>query len=147
MLGQKRTASHLDAVESESCFPFFSPRDKELYDMERDVLARVVYKQHCAFRRIDILDRIKAVVRLMDKLSSSPSEMFHKSELLLVAVHRASERFFQQLTMGLMIPMSSVCLGSLARVSEIIQRIPKNISSVTNIAGIDDDDCGEPLDR
>jgi hypothetical protein len=108
------------------------------------VLARVVYKQHCALRRIDILDRVKAVVRLIDKFLANPADMLPNISMIIVTVERASERFFQQLTKGLMIPMSTVCLGSLARISEILKRIPPGggMHSV-----LECDDVGERVER
>jgi hypothetical protein len=148
MIGMKRGLNELDP--SQHCYPFFSPRDKDLFELERDVLARIVYKQHCAFRRINIIDRVKAVVRLLDKLLVSPKDMLSKLPTVVTALERASERFFQQLTMGLMIPISTVCLGSLARVAEIIKRIPNQISNpgtVTQEYFVYDDDEGIQIER
>lgn len=91
--------------------------------IERDLLARIVLKQHCAYRRIDIIDRLKNVVKGVDSLLESGDMNAHLIEKLRKPTQRASERFFQQLSMGLMIPMSVVCLGALGRISTLIERL------------------------
>jgi hypothetical protein len=96
---------------------------RELLMIERDLLARIVLKQHCAYRRIDIIDRLKNVVRGVDSLLESGDMNAQLIEKLRKPTQRASERFFQQLSMGLMIPMSVVCLGALGRISTLIERL------------------------
>ena len=135
-----------DLVQSST---FESQRDLDLFEVERNILGRVVYKNKAQFRRNDILERVKVVVKHMDQLLSHPSTRVHSA--LLSCIRAASERFFQQLTMGLMIPMSMVCVGALGRVFEILHRMPLSPQpdSMRKVSGSCDTDYddGVPVDR
>ena len=135
--------------------PFPSERDHEMFMIERDLLARIVLKQHCAYRRIDIMDRIKTVVKALDQYLRNPDFDIERCEKLRRLINIASERFFQQVSMGLMIPMSTVCLGALGRLSALLDRITnsKGVNDhIPNILGSQytchaDDDDGIRIDR
>ncbi len=130
---------------------FASVKDHELFMIERDILARIVLKQHCAYRRIDIIDRIKTVVKALDQFLREPHHKWRNSEHLRRLIRQAAERFFQQLSMGLMIPMSATCLGTLGRLMAILDRDTacntdkKVISSACGM--FDDDDEGVKIER
>ena len=120
--------------------PFASKRDFEMCEIERNILARVVYKSTSQFKRNEILSRLKVVVKFVDLL------ILQKDSNLIPNVSRtvkiASERFFQQLSMGLMIPMSLVCVASLGRLFEILSR-----ATVPILMDDDGPDDGVPVDR
>ena len=126
--------------DKENFIPFLNLREKELFEVDRNILARAVYKNHYQFRRIDILDRIKNLVKVIDSFLSS-ADITHIPKLLK-ATELAAERFFQQLSMGLMIPMSITIVAAIGRIAEIARRVPQ-VMNVTN----DDDDYGVPVDR
>jgi hypothetical protein len=153
MTTRKRQIHEIDASSTSSSAMFASVKDHELFMIERDVLARIVLKQHCAYRRIDILDRIKTVVKALDQFLREARHKSWNSEHLRRLIRQASERFFQQLSMGLMIPMSATCLGSLGRLMAILDRgtacntDKKVISSVCRGMLDDDDDEGVKIER
>ena len=112
-----------------------------MFEIERNILTRIVYKNHYQFRRIDIIDRVKMLVKALDELyvrndtASIPQ--------LLRAVEWASERFFQHVTMGLMVTLSMTCIASLARIAEILRRVP---AKPTHMSIVDGDE-GVPIAR
>jgi hypothetical protein len=70
-------------------------------------------------------------------------------EKLIVSIHSASERFFQQISMGLMLPISMVCIASLARISALVNTMTfRNLdaASVYHLNGFELDE-GEPVER
>ena len=132
----------LESEQSSESGTFFgSLRDKEMFEIERNILTRIVYKNHYQFRRIDIIDRVKMLVKALDELyvrndtASIPQ--------LLREVEWASERFFQHVTMGLMVTLSMTCIASLARIAEILRRVP---AKPTHMSIVDGDE-GVPIAR
>ena len=125
---------------------FASTRDREMFDIDRSILARIVYKNQYQFRRLDILDRVKTLVKQLDEFTVTGNKGM--IPMIIESAQLASERFFQHMSMGLMLPMSMVCLGSLGRVVEIVRRIPQ-VGVVTVTAGHSsmDDDEGIPIER
>ena len=152
MTMKKRQAHEIDGISVSSFAPFASEKDHELFIIERDLLARVVLKQHCAYRRIDIIDRIKSVLKGLDRFLSHPQTRAGQTDGLHRLIGHAAERFFQQLSMGLMIPMSTVCLGAFGRLTAILHRInlKANGNIPLNISGLGytiDEDEGIQIDR
>jgi hypothetical protein len=111
----------LDSVEEPGAGVFASLRDKELFEIERNILARFVYKNQYQLRRIDILERVKELVKDLDEflIRADPKMV----DQLLEKIKFASERFFQNITMGLILPISMVCVASMARIAEILQKL------------------------
>ena len=130
------TKRHLKGV---AFSPFLCERDIDLFQIERNILARIVYKNTAQYRRNEIMNRIKAVVKVSDKLMQDGNDKLVPHLLQLIKI--ASERFFQQLSMGLMIPISMVCVGCLARLYELLRRLPYNSPVLL------EQDEGEPVDR
>lgn len=124
MTSRKRPLDDSEAKSSSSRSAGVLPdRDRELLMIERDLLARIVLKQHCAYKRIDIIDRLKQVVKAVDTLLTGALVNSQQTVKLRIATERASERFFQQMSMGLMIPMSVACLGALGRIRKLLERL------------------------
>lgn len=143
-MSRKRPLEELDS-RSQSA-PFLTQRDKELFEIDRNILARVIYKIHFQYHRIDLLERLKTLVKLVDEFLMLVSVSMIPQ--LIEAIEKAAERFFQQLSMGLMITQSMTCVGALARLSEILRRIPVAHSKVSDRTQFEDEfDEGIPVDR
>lgn len=153
MAPKKRQAREVDGISAHSFAPFASEKDHELFIIERDLLARVVLKQHCAYRRIDIVDRIKSVLKGLDQFLNHPQTREEQIYALNRLIGYAAERFFQQLSMGLMIPMSIVCLGAFSRLTAILYRMKfgkANGNIPLSLSGLGytiDEDEGIQIDR
>lgn len=119
-------------------FPFSSRRDKELFDLERNLLARIVYKNQYQFRRIDFLDRLKKLVKDLDEFMVCNDPLIIAP--LLNTITLASERVFQSIAMGLIVPICMVCVAALARLAEILQKCTQ-LSNENNL------DEGVPIER
>jgi hypothetical protein len=63
---------------------------------------------------------------------------------ILQLVDIASERFFQQLTMGLMVPLSITCVAAIARLGDTLRRTTPKLEA---LSGIQTDDEGEFIAR
>jgi len=122
--------------------PFLSERDRELFEVDRNILARIVYKNQYQFRRIDILNRVKHLVKSIDLFLKTGDMSLVPSILQLVDI--ASERFFQQLTMGLMVPLSITCVAAIARLGDTLRRTTPKLEA---LSGIQTDDEGEFIAR
>jgi hypothetical protein len=130
----------------DGCVFFASQRDKEMFDIDRSVLGRIVYKNQYQFRRLDIIDRVKDLVKQLDEFYATGNMSMIQSIIALAQL--ASERFFQQMSMGLMLPISMVCLGSMGRIVEIVRRIPVVDAGTVIVAHSSmDDDEGIPIER
>lgn len=129
----------------DGCVFFASQRDREMYDIDRSVLGRIVYKNQYQFRRLDIIDRVKALVKQLDEFYATGNISMKQS--IIASAQLASERFFQQMSMGLMLPISMVCLASLGRVIEIVRRIPEVDGTVIVAYSSMADDEGIPIER
>jgi len=154
MATKKRSANEMQGSSSSLPAPFSSEKDYELFIIERDLLARIVLKQHCAYRRIDIIDRMKTVLKALDQcLQKPPQTRTAEIPHLRRVIERAAERFFQQLSMGLMIPMSTVCVGVLGRLLAILNRVNVDTATRTMPSSFSghgyelDRDEGIPIDR
>ena len=123
-MSRKRPFQDGNQSSASSCqsIPFKTVRDYELFEIDRNILARMVYKSHYQYRRIDIFDRLKRLIKLADEFLSSRAVDLVPH--LISATERAAERFFQQMSMGLMITQSMTCLAALGRLMEILRRIP-----------------------
>ena len=128
--------------EGTSLHAFLSERDRELFEVDRNILARIVYKNQYQFRRIDILNRVKHLVKSIDLFLKTGDMSLVPSILQLVDI--ASERFFQQLTMGLMVPLSITCVAAIARLGDTLRRTPSKLEA---LSGIQIDDEGEIIAR
>lgn len=129
----------------DGCVFFASQRDREMFDIDRSVLGRIVYKNQYQFRRLDIIDRVKALVKQLDEFYATGNMSMKQS--IIASAQLASERFFQQMSMGLMLPISMVCLASLGRVVEIVRRIPEVDETVIVTYSSMADDEGIPIER
>jgi hypothetical protein len=142
-MAKKRSLGDDSSDISQSAFQ--SERDRELFEVDRNILARVAYKNQYQFRRIDVLDRVKQLVKVVD--------MFMKTadlSLIPTLLHRiniASERFFQQLRMGLMVPLSMTCVAALARLADIVRRIPHISEGAPGAPPYEFEDEGERIER
>ena len=124
--------------EAKCASPFATVRDKELFEIERNILARFVYKNQYQFRRIDILERVKRLVKELDEfLVRGDLKMV---DPMLETIALASERFFQNISMGLVLPISMVCVASMARLAEILRKVPRTIQPTGVIPGLSRDD-------
>lgn len=133
-----RKRSHCDEPSRST---FHSEHDRELFELDRNVLSRIVYKNQYQFRRIDILDRVKVVIKMIDLfLKTGDSSLV---PLLLERIYIASERFFQHVAMGLMLPLSLTCVAALARLGDILRRVPRKMESDSAF----DSDEGEIISR
>lgn len=149
MSKRKRSLEQLHSNEVKSSSVLFNTeRDHEAFLIERDLLARIVLKQHYAFKRLDIMDRLKVLVKHLDEIQANGKFDTIGIEKLRALIGRASERFFQQLSMGLMVPISSICLGSLSRLSALLART-KAVSSTGTWVGTEtfDEDIGVRIHR
>ncbi len=125
----------------DSVAPFASKRDKEFFEIERNILARFVYKNQYQFRRIDILERVKRMVKQLDEFMVTRDPRMIGSILQTIAW--ASERFLQNIAMGLVLPVSMVCVAAMARVAEIL----RSISTPTQTIDETLMDEGIPIER
>jgi hypothetical protein len=117
-------------------------RDKELFEIDRNIIARIVYKGQYQYRSIDLLERVKSLVKLIDEfIISKDTRMLPQ---VIDAVERAAERYFQQLSMGLMVPQSMAAVGGLSRLAEILRRIPVSHPISIDMNNIDE---GVPVPR
>lgn len=128
--------------------PFASVRDRELFEIDRNILARFVYKNQYQFRRIDILERVKRLVKDLDEfLVRRDHKMVGP---ILESIKVSSERFFQNISMGLILPISMVCVAAMARLAEILQKVVRPTLVADGVIGSndgDDWDEGVPVDR
>jgi hypothetical protein len=123
-----------------SHLPFSDLREKELFETDRNILARVVYKHSYQFRRLRYLGDMKRVVVLCDRfLESSTSEV----PRILLAIQRAAEWWFQQLSIGQNLPHALTITACLARLAEILKRIDGSTRASNHFAA--DDDEGVPV--
>ena len=141
IMSKKRPLADGDS-EGSSSDPFLTLRDKELFEIDRNILARIVYKNQFQYKRIDVLDRVKSLVKLVDEFLITKD--LRMIPTLIESIELAAERFFQQLSMGLMITFSMTCVGALGRLAEIVRRIPSG-SHVRPIHSPNDE--GVPVDR
>lgn len=140
-MNKKRQIS--DTIPSDSSG--VSPEDR--LKIDRNVLARVVYKSQSQYRRLDIIERLKTVVKLTDSILLAPTRPL--MEKLVVSIHLASERFLQQISMGLMLPISMVCVASLARIAALVKTVSFRNCDTTPVYhsnGVELDE-GEPVER
>jgi hypothetical protein len=139
-MSRKRPLDNSRSEPSTPFLPFKTFRDKELFEIERNILARMVYKSHYQYRRIDVFDRLKRLIKLADDFLTSRNA--NSVPDVISAIEIAAERFFQQISMGLMITQSMTCVAALGRLMEIMRRVPFTHSQPTM-----DDDEGVPVER
>ena len=139
MTSRKRPIDDVSLGLSHS--PFLTKRDLEMFEMERNILTRIIYKNQLQFRRIDILNRLKSLVKALDELY----QLRQTNRIIetLGMLESASERFFQHVTMGLMLTLSMTCVACLARIAEVLRRIPV----VMELSGTYNGDEGVPVVR
>lgn len=120
--------------------PFAQVRDKQMFEHDRNILARIIYKNGNQYRRHEFLTLMKKVVRLCDEFLDGSGS----NKSIFPAIQKASEWWFQLLNMGHMLPQTLTVVACLGRLSALLRRLgPKNVSSTYSH---DDDDEGVPIE-
>ncbi len=126
-----------------SPFPFTHMREREMFEHDRNILARIIYKNGHQFRRHDFLFRMKKVIRLCDELIDGQLRN-SEADTVITTIQKAAEWWYQQLCMGHMLPQALTIVACLGRLADLLRRITSGVHS-TNACDYGDDE-GVPVD-
>lgn len=125
-------------------YPFNQLRDKQLFEHDRNVLARIIYKNGHQYRRHEFLFQMKSAVKKCDQILQGQLQP-DRVESVILAIQKASEWWYQLLCIGHMIPQSLTVVACLGRLSALLRKISIS-TAAPNPYSYDDDDEGVPVD-